>query len=510
MPGQCSGRRAPTDPPSQSSRKRPLCPQPNRVPQKHRKTNDDEDLDVVVAPHPEPRAIEHELGTLGTVTKLSGIEPLLLSASLLQERDELPYFGGVTFFSEYWSRKQRLPVVGHKLPQTSLDHAHIESQDTAPWYLGRYDNNKGLFDTTKDMRTADSSHLIDCLGEDSDKDVSVAAGDFNTYLASVTVLQATPPLYSERVVEAHSDNAIKLLSDAMSSTSIKDAHDVKSQAAKSEPKTLSSMSSIYGPKSLYQVKRRSSQCTKSSLPEMQTFDTTIDTMLCEKAQETVQNQHEALEFLMPRHFNKGEELMESAMSGHILLILDLLSDDRYGIDINHRSSAANGQTPLMLAIRRSGYVLREMLMWCITAQRWTLLSAFDNDGNTIIDLAASEGIEVSVARLIERIIAALCCECSDQARRASLCEWIAHTTPSERCGLELEGGPVRYPFRAGCRWGERLLGHGWLTAETLREIDSWMRDRVHKVNSSHRTRMVNELRDLYWEPNKWKLILRLE
>ena len=386
MPGQCSGHRAPPKLPLQSSRKRTLYPEPNRVAQKHRKTNDDEDLDMAVAPHSRPGAIEHRFGLVDSVTKLSDPAPLLLSSSFLRERDEQPYFGGQDFLSEYWSRKQRPPVVGHELPQTRLDHAHIESRSIAPWSLGRYENRKGSLHTAKD----NWSRFIDCLGEDSDEDVNVVADDFNTHLASVTVSQAAAPLYSELVVEADSDNLIKSLSDAMSSTSINDAHDAQSQAAKSELKTLSSMSSIYGSKSLYQVKRRSSQCSKSSLPEMRTFDTTIDAMLCEAAQDSRETPHEALEFFMPRYFNKGEELLEAAMGGHIVLIIDLLSDDRYGIDINHRSSAANGQTPLMLAIRGSGYVLREMLMRCITTKRWPHLSALDNDGNTIIDLAASE------------------------------------------------------------------------------------------------------------------------
>jgi hypothetical protein len=440
------------------------------VPEKHCKTDDQDALRYTTghAPHPTSSTIEQEPGKPGAVTELPGSEPLLPSFSFLQE--------------------------------------------TVPWYLGGRNDNKDLLDTPKDIGTASSNCLIDCLGKDSDEDVNVAADEFDTHVVSTIVSpQAVAPSYP-----TDSNNVDKLLSGAMSSTLVHNAHDAESQAAMSESKTLSSMSSIYGSKSLYQVRKRvSSQSTKSSLPEMRTFDTTIDATLCGMAaQKPLRFSHEEAPELIPSPHNldnrTGKASLEVVMNGNILQIVDLLSDFRNGIDVNHRSSASNGQTPLMVIIRQSGFVFRELMILCLVTHQWPHLSSLDNDGKSIIDLAAADGAELIVTRFIERIVAALCCECSDQARRASLCEWIAHTAPSERCGLVLEGGPVRYPFRTECQWGERLLRHNWLKKETLMEIDHWMRRCISRINSSHRARMVNELRDMYCKPDQWTHSIPME
>jgi hypothetical protein len=479
------------------------------VAQKHRKTDNQDALRMVVAPRSVPGAIEYKSGTGDAGKRFSGLEPPLLSSGSLQEQDVLPYCKGTTGLFEYGSRDQIKSVFGHDYPYALMARAQVGFQETAPWYLGRYSNSGRFLETPQDFRTAKSSPLVDRLDGDSDEDVNVAADDFNTPLASIPFPQAMTPQHPEHVVEADSDDVIKLLSGAMSSTSIHDAHDVQSQAAASEPKTLSSMSSVYGSKSLYQAKkRRSSQCTKSSLPEMRTFDTTIDTMLCEAAhQEPFHNPCEFLEFYAPPHVDITEELLESAMSGNILRIVGLMSEFRGCIDINHVSPTCNGQTPLMLVMRKSGTVLSELLMQCISTPQWPLLSTTDYDGKSIIDLAASDGTKLVVTRFIERMIAAMCCDCPDQERRGSLCEWIAHTAPSERYGLVLEGGPVRYPFRTECQWGERLLRHDWLTVEMLQEIDDWMGARIYRTHSSHRARMASELRDMYWKPDEWNIAL---
>lgn len=508
MPGQCSALQTPAELSSHPSRKRPLYPELNRVAQKHCKTDDQDALGMVVAPSSLPGAIEHKFGTGGALTRLSGLEPPLLPSDSLQEQNVLPYCKGTTGFFEYGSRDQSQSVVGHgTIPHALLDRAHVEFQETSPRYLDRYSNSGGFLGRPKDFRAAKLSPLVGRLSGESDENVLVAADDFDTPLASIPFPQAMTPQHPEHVVEADSDDVIKLLSDAMSSTSIHDAHDAQSQAAASEPKTLSSMSSIYGSKSLYQAKkRRSSQCTKSSLPEMRTFDTTIDTMLCEAAhQEPLHNPHEVLEFYTPPHLDNREALLESAMSGNVLQIVGLMSDFRGCIDINHISPASNGQTPLMVVIRKSGTLFSELLMQCIMTPQWPLLSTTDYDGNSIIDLATLDGTELVVTRFIERMTAVMCCDCPDQERRGSLCEWIAHTAPSERCGLVLEGGPVRYPFRTECQWGERLLRHDWLTVETLQEIDDWMGARIYRINSSHRVRMANELRGMCWKPDEWNI-----
>jgi hypothetical protein len=154
---------------------------------------------------------------------------------------------------------------------------------------------------------------------------------------------------------------------------------------------------------------------------MRTFDTTIDTTLLYEltAQNVLQNSHEYSGFSpSPHDFDKGEReaLLESAMSGNIHQIVGLLSDFRSYIDINHISPTSNGQTPLMVVIRQSGFVLRELLILCITTSQWPLLSMTDYDGKSIIDLAALDGTERVVTRFIERLTAVICCECTDEAR----------------------------------------------------------------------------------------------
>lgn len=451
------------------------------MPHKHLKIADQDAIQHTMgsASHPTSSTIKQEPGKPGTVTNLSGADPPLLSSDFrfLREHDELTYFPGMTRFSEYKSWEQRLSLVSHVLPQARLDHAHTEVQES-------------------------TSHLTDCLEECSDEDVNVSVGESGTHPASVTFSRAMTPQHSKRIVEVDSGDVIKLLSDAKSLTSIHDAFDAVSHAAISESRTLSSMSSIYGSKSLYRVKEcGSSQCTTSSLPEMCIFDTTIETMRHYEltARNVLQNPYEDSGFFPSPHNldnRKGKAWLESAMNGNIFQIVGLLSDVRNGVDVNHKSPTSNGQTPLMIVIRRSGLVLRELLILCLMTHQWPLLSMTDYDGKSIIDLAASDGTGLVVMRFIERITAVMCCNCPDQKRRGSLCEWIAHTTPSKRCGLVLEGGPVRYPFRTECPWGERLLRHDWLTVETLQEIDDWMASRLY-CDSLHRARMANELRDVY-------------
>jgi hypothetical protein len=208
--GQCSGPRASAQLPLQSSKKRPLHSELNRVPHKHLKVADQDALQHTTgsASHPTSSTIKQEPGKPGTVTNLSGSDPPLLSSGFrfLREHDQLTYFPGMTRSSEYKSWEQRLSLVSHMFPQARLDHAHIKVQESA-------------------------SHLTDCLEEYSDEDVNVSVGESGTHPASIIFSRAMTPQHPKRVVEVDSGDVIKLLSDAMSSTSIHDAADAVSQAA---------------------------------------------------------------------------------------------------------------------------------------------------------------------------------------------------------------------------------------------------------------------------------------
>jgi len=108
-------------------------------------------------------------------------------------------------------------------------------------------------------------------------------------------------------------------------------------------------------------------------------------------------------------------------------------------------------------------------------QLWPLLSTRDKAGNTALDLAASNGTTSKFTQVIEGVVAVVCCDCSVQARRGSICEWIAHQW-SDPLGLTSKRDPRR-PFKAGCLWGEKMRQRDWLKAETLEEIDDWMLQR---------------------------------
>jgi len=457
------------------------------VPQKHRKTDNQETLGVYIAPHPAPIAIEQMVGKSGTTAKSSDSPSLLPSSSSIQEQNVFHDCKGTHDFSEHRPSQQNSPA-GHEIPHARLEHAHTGFQKTGPWFSGSYIKGKGFLDTLEDISTANVGHWIDCIGEDSDKDMRVAADDFSTHSALKIIPWRTVQINLEKA----EDHAINLLSVAMSSASIKDA---TSQTAISQPGTLSSMSSIYGSKSLYRAKLLgSSQHTKSSLPEMQAFDATIDW-------KPPQNLAEVLEILEPHSLEtKWEEVLESAMIEDIRTVPMLLSDHPKDLDINHISSISNGETPLLAAIRHRDYfVVCELLTQSAREGKWPRLSARDHDGNTAIELAAANGIEFPFAQLVERVIAILCCDCDNLARSDGVCGRIAHSIISQRSGLMLEEGPYRYSFRAYCQWGDKLLRRDWLNADTLREIDELMRYRIHRTDGLHKARVNIELGNLsFW------------
>ena len=220
------------------------------------------------------------------------------------------------------------------------------------------------------------------------------------------------------------------------------------------------------------------------------------------------NGEEVLAFVMIEDIltvTNWEQVLEFAMIEDIRTVTMLLSDHRKDLDINHVSSISNGETPLLAAIRHRDYFAVCELLTHISAGKWPRLSARDHDGNTAIELAAANGIEFSFAQLVERIIAILCCDCGYPARSDGVCGRIAHSTNSERSGWMLEEGPYRYPFKAYCQWGDKLLRRDWLDADTLREIDGWMRVHIHQIFDLYGARVMNEMRAFYWELSEWVL-----
>ena len=423
------------------------------------------------------------VGKSGTTAKSSDSPSLLPSSSSIKEQNVFHDCKGTNDFSQHRPSQQNSPA-GHEIRHARLEHAHKGFQKTGPWFSGPYNKGKGFLDILEDISTANSGQSIDCFGEDSDKDMHVAADGFSTHSALNIIPRRTVQINPDEAEE----HAINLLSVAMSSASIKDA---TPQTAISQPGTLSSMSSIYGSKSLYRAKLLgSSQHTKSSLPEMQAFDHTIDG-------KPPQDLAEVPEVVDPHSLETNwEEVLESAMIEDIWKVPGLLSDHRKGLDINHISSNSNGETLLLVAIRRNYFVAGELLTQSVRTGKWPRLSARDNDGNTAIELTAANGIESPFAQLVERIIAILCCDCPNLARSGSVCGRLAYSAFSARSGLMPEG-PYRYSFRAYCQWGDKLLRRDWLSADTLRGIDELMRYRIHRIDGSHKARVVDELRDLF-------------
>jgi hypothetical protein len=160
---------------------------------------------------------------------------------------------------------------------------------------------------------------------------------------------------------------------------------------------------------------------------------------------------------------------------------------------------------LLAAIRRDFFVVYDLFRISVIRRTWPRLSASDYDENSAIQLATANGTEDLFAQLVERVIAILCCDCDDLVRSGSVCGRIAHLTTSARSGLMLEEGPYRYPFKAYCQWGDKLLRRDWLNADTLREIDGWMRVHIHQIFDLYGARVMNEMRAFYWELSEWVL-----
>lgn len=191
------------------------------------------------------------------------------------------------------------------------------------------------------------------------------------------------------------------------------------------------------------------------------------------------------------------KLLDLAKAGDLYEVRSIIRH-AYGVDVNYKSPF-NGRTALMIAVEHSNYqVVHELMRYRYSlVHQCTRLSMRDKDGNTVIDLVAAHGKSNMFTRFMERVVAILCCCCPEQARRGSICEWIAHTKMTNRHGVTLQG-PVKYPFRAGCHWGEKLRQSDWLQAKTLKEIDEWMAERDFFVYRHLETRMDNEWRDTRW------------
>ena len=301
-------------------------------------------------------------------------------------------------------------------------------------------------------------------------------------LASLTAASAhRPPRLDKRALDS--------LSDAMSSVSLKDC----------KTSTLSNFSSVYGSKSLFRLGNSgASQSTRSSGPEMTgPFNTSVDSELREARRQGP--------ILMPRSalpmpaFYWEDKLLEYAKNGDHWLtsfVMGFACRGYRDIDINYRSPSS-GKTAFMIAVEYGNYETSlDMMRWELPTyvQQWTLISTRDNHGKTVLDLVACREEMFIFTHFMERVLAIVCCSCPSGARRGSICEWIAHTKLTDRHGVTLQG-PVKYQFRAGCLWGEKLRRSNWLQTETLKEIDEWMVQRRCSIDDYYMARVDIECRD---------------
>ena len=288
---------------------------------------------------------------------------------------------------------------------------------------------------------------------------------------------------SARRTSRPGNRAVDLLSDSMSSLSLKNGN----------KSTLSSLSLMYGSKSLF--RRRDSeayQSAKVSGPEIPgPFNTSVDSELREARRQS------------PYLGSEPERIKSLALFGSRWLRLASLGngewasnmmEDREKVDINYKCPYT-GKTALMIAIEHGHYhFVHELMSWNVSkGQQWPLLSTRDNDEKTVMDLMSPHKRSNTFTLFMEHVVAITCCSCSDWARRGSICEWIAHTEWADRHGLTLQG-PVKYPFRAGCQWGEKLRQRDWLQAETLQEIDDWVVQRTCLATAINQTSMEDEWR----------------
>lgn len=336
---------------------------------------------------------------------------------------------------------------------------HVSSQcaDVLDWDLSEVNTLQVLTEACNKYYTEASDEDSKYASDEGSDEESERCRTSDSLRTNLPDLCAPDDLYHRR------------LNSTMSSVFWKDKHNKQSQVFASDSATLSTMSSVYGARSLY--RRRNSgatQCTKSSGPEIPApFNTAIDEELRQCRTSFWNMLPETLE---QRSAVNGRLLLESAESGNWVRVSGLLRAAGRP-DINYKSRASNGRTALMIAISHNHYdVADELLHTAIHIRELPLLSHRDNDGSTLIDLAAASGNETAFREFMEHVVAVCCCTCSRLERRGSICEWIVNPKKSDRCGLVLEG-PVKYPLRAECSWGRRLQRQHWLQSGSLKEID---------------------------------------
>ncbi|GAB7334821.1 hypothetical protein MBLNU13_g06734t1 [Cladosporium sp. NU13] len=243
---------------------------------------------MVVAPQATPTAIEQKAEKSETAIRHSDCPPLGPISMPSQEH-------GVLYQYEAW-------------PTPTAEFSEPGSTRLTQLVA---DQSRHLVDVSNEVRIVNPDDRIGCNEGNFYKVVDVAADKFNTHIALKTVPQVAARLDPSIVVDTGSG--------ARSSTSVEDEHDAKSQAAESSA-ALSSMSSIYGSKSLYQrTKLGSSEGAESSLPALQAFDTTIDATLYEAARKSHQHLHEAPQFSGPPHIYSSALQTELAQVGRFNL-----------------------------------------------------------------------------------------------------------------------------------------------------------------------------------------------
>lgn len=306
---------------------------------------------------------------------------------------------------------------------------------------------------------------------------------YDAYQSTQTEVPPSSRSPSARRTSRPGNRAADALSDSMSSLSLKNGN----------KSTLSSLSLMYGSKSLF--RRRDSeayQSAKVSGPEIPgPFNTSVDSELRE-ARRQIRHWDSAPPRENPPLFIE-RDLLDLAREGDSYRARNIYRG--YNVDMNYKSRST-GKTALMVAAEHGQFrFMHEMMSWMISRyEEWPLLSTRDNDGKTLMDFVSPYEKRKVFTDFMERVLAVFCCSCPGQARRGSICEWIAHTELKDRHGVTLQG-PIKYPFRAGCHWGEKLRQCDWLQPKILEEIDIRLTWRNFWVDPGRTGRIATEWYD---------------
>jgi len=142
-------------------------------------------------------------------------------------------------------------------------------------------------------------------------------------------------------------------------------------------------------------------------------------------------------------------------------------------DVNYRSKSRNSSTALMICCMkgRIDWVC-DLIKKALRRQQRPLLSLRDDQGSTILDLAAHAGCSHQLTTVLRFFVAVACCECTETRRTNSVCGFMASK------GL-LEGDELEATDH-GCPWGMKLRCLEWPTNDALESIDEYTAMRTHR------------------------------